>query len=302
MPIIVPSASASGVLAWTWIDAGGTERDLTRATSPNLFVSRGARGLGSPPVELVTEKLPFAAGGLVRYTKTRPLEIDLPLYVGSDTFAGLIGAMDDLRDWFDTGSESSRTPGYLQITRPDDSVRQIACYYAGGLEGDLSEGGPTWAPVVVSLLAPDPYWTDPDDTEVVYDNTDLAFVEGAPPEQVLINPGQFDAYPVWTITGPASSIGINNATTGRGISLTANGGVTLGVGDSLTIDTRPASQRTALPVLDGDATSQFSKLTANSALWWLTPGENRFFIGVESIDTTTSVTLAYRPRYRGALR
>lgn len=80
MPVYVPAASSSsGVLQYAWIDPSGTEHDLTRNTSPTLFVSRGSRGLGAPPVELVLDKLPFSGGSILRYAQTRPLEIDLPL-------------------------------------------------------------------------------------------------------------------------------------------------------------------------------------------------------------------------------
>lgn len=134
MLILVPVApSASGTLRFDWLDPRGVLRDLTRETSPSLFVSRGSAGLGTPGVEPVLEKLPSTAGSIHRYTQTKPLEIDLPLSVHGTTMGDVLTAVENLRSWFDTGNERDRAPGYLRITRPsDDAVRQVACLYAAG--------------------------------------------------------------------------------------------------------------------------------------------------------------------------
>ena len=293
MVLYVPPASplASGSLGWAWIDPDGNEHDLTWETSPLLHVSRGSAGLGMPPVELVTEKLPTMPGGLVRYAQTRPLEINLPIQVRGTTFADLLGRVELLRSWFGTSSETSRTPGYLRVTRPqDDTQRQLACFYTGGLEGDLNDGGPTWAPLVVSLLAPDPYWTSVNDEEVVYGQSDIGTT------LAVINSGDFDAYPVWTITGPASAITVTNLTTGKSFALTDNGGLSLAAASQLVVDTRPTSQRTEPQVLhDGDS-AVFDRLTPSSELWWLQPGQNNFTVAASGTTGSTAVNLAWLPR------
>lgn len=299
MPLILtPIAPGPGAAAlrWEWLDPSGVLRDLTYQTSQSVFVTKGSSGLGTPPVDLVADKLPFTAGSLLRYTQTMPLEINLPISVISSTFAGLQGAVDGLRRWFDTGSERASVPGYLRVTRPQDAaVRQIACYYTGGLEGDLSPGGPTWVPLVVSLLAPDPYWTPTAPATTTY----AAAAVGV--QQAVINTGDFDGYPVWTITGPCSGISINNDTTGKGFTLTAGGGLAVGAGQVLTIDTRPASLRTTQQVTVGP-TNHFNKLAAGSSLWWLAPGSNLFTILASGVTGATSFALSWLPRYRGVLR
>lgn len=298
MPFVLVPVAASGVLRFDWVDPTGTVRDLTWQTSPSLHVSAGAKGLGAPPVELVLDKLPSSAGSAHRYTQTGPAEIDLPIIARGDTFAALMATVESLREWFDTGNERAASVGYLRITRPhDDAVRQIACLYAGGLEGDLQQGGPQSAPLVVSLLAPDPYWTDTAPTENVYGQADLG------DDLSILNLGDFDAYPIWTIQGPASAITITNTTTGKSLALTADGGLTLGAADALVIDTRPPSLRTNPQVYDpDDGTSFYSKVAAGGALWWFTPGQNHFTIAASGATGGTSIVLQWLPRYRGALR
>lgn len=301
MPVYLTPTAPTGVLKYEWLDPSGVLRDLSRDTSANVFVSRGTKGLGSPGVDLVMEKLPFAAGSLVRYTQTKPLEIDLPLVVRADSMAALIPQVRSVRSWFATGDENERDPGYLRVTSPDDVARQVACYYAGGLEGDLDVGGPPWAQYVVSLVAPDPYWTPTAATEVEYDATDI-MTGSLPNTLAVLNPGDVDAYPVWTISGPAADITITNQTSGKAFALTANGGLTLAAGDTLTVDTRPASQRTTRPITNADGFSLYDRVAAGGALWWLRPGTNTVTIYASGTSGATAFGLSYLPRYRGALR
>lgn len=299
MPLVLsPSGSpASGILRWEWVDPTGVVRDLTYQTSPNLFVSRGTAGLGVPPVTLNVEKLPTMPGGVARYTATGPREIDLPIHVSAASLGALELAVEYLRAWFDTGDESGRRFGYLRITRPsDDGVRQVACLYAGGLEGDLEDGGPTSCTKVVSLLAPDPAWTPTADEEATYDQSDIGVT------QAIINLGDFAAYPVWTITGPASAITLTNATTGKTLALTANGGLALGTAETLTIDTRPPYQRSTLAVIDDDGTAHSNKIAPGGSLWHFAPGQNNFTIAATGATVDTAIALAWLPRYRGVLR
>lgn len=293
--ILGPVAAPSGVLRYEWVDPEGIVRDLTFETSPSMFVSRGTKGLGVPGVELRLEKLPQAAGSAHRYTATQPREIELPISVQAASFVGRLTAVESLRGWFRTGSERSRTPGYLRITRPhDDGVRQIACLYAGGLEGDMAAGSPSWEPLVVSLVAPDPTWTAVDETAVAYSTTDVG------DDLSILNLGDFDAYPIWTIDGPASAITISNTTTGKAFALTANSGITLTASDTLIVDTRPPSQRT-MDQVTAAGFNLFNRLTPGSSLWWLVPGQNHFTITASGTTGATTITLAWLPRYEGAL-
>jgi hypothetical protein len=169
--------------------------------------------------------------------------------------------------------------------------------YAGGFDGDLSDqrAGVTWQEAVLLLKAADPWATDALETVSTYDETDLG------DDLTVTNGGHLDAYPAWTITGPASAITVINVTTGKAFALTA-GGLALGIGDQLTIDTRPASQRTDLPVLDDTGASQFSKLTATSSLWQFVPGVNHFTIAMAGTSGVTAIVMSYRARYRGLRR
>jgi hypothetical protein len=299
MPVYIPpTPPGTGILRYELVDTGGVLRDLTQETSPDLFVSKGAVGMGRPAAELVLEKLPFAAGSVLRYARTDPLEINLPIFAQKMSMPLLLQAIETLREWFYTGDEQAATPVYLRVRRPQDNAeRQIACYYAGGLEGNLGEGTPQHAAIVVSLIAPDPYWTDVEESELAYDQSDIGDTLS------LINTGDADAYPVWTISGPASGITLTNLTTNKTLALTADGGLSLLATDTLTIDTRPSTQRDSLyQIYDQDGASYYSRVVHGGALWWLKPLQNNFRIDATGTSGDTSFGLRWLPRYRGALR
>lgn len=292
--VIIPAASPTGDLRYEWVDPTGVVRDLTYQTSPHLFVSRGALNLGTAGSEIVDEKLPTAPGSVVRRVAVPPSRIELPITVNESAFGNVVGVVDALRGWFDTGDESRRTPGYLRVTRPDGSVRQLLCYYAGGLDGDLSTGGPNGTTYVVTLFAPDPWPTASTETVKQWTAAELLSPIGE------INPGQMAAYPIWRVYGPSTSMSVGNLTTGKAWSIALN----LPTGKVLLIDTRPSSSRTTLPVVDSDGVNRFGAMVTGTVIFgnWLVPGLNSFFTAFFGTSAATRLELRYTARYRGMVR
>lgn len=302
MPLrLVPPSTPTGTLRYYWRDPGGTTRDLTQATSPNLFVSKGATGLGDVDVELAAEKIPFASGKLVRHAGVPERVIDLPITVIEESMGDLVLVADALRTWFATADERRLRMGTFGVIRQDDSVREIAAHRIGGIGGDLGRGGPAAMTYVVSLYCPDPFPTAGEDAVATYGQADFG------DEIVIINDGELDAYPIWTATGPWSgsvtpgfvAYEVENTATHEAFSFY----FALSAGVSVIVDTRPASSRTNKAIRRIDDLNLFGFLNPNPSLWWLAPGENRFRITMAGGTTGgTSVELRYLPRYRGLLR
>lgn len=296
MPYIVTPSLAAGTLQYSWLDPLGVLRNLSDDANVNVMV--GERGLGLPPVDLVDEKGPFFSGTVLRHASIGARVIELPIHITASSGALLETLMDEMYSWFATADEARRTPGYLRVSRQDETERQIACYYSGGFEGALGqdEAGVYWQDVVLQLYAPNPWATDVNDTEYSYDQDDVG------DSLIVLNSGQLDAYPVWTINGPASAITITNHTTGKLFALTANSGLTLTSTSVLTIDTRPTTLRTAPSVRDAAGINYFDRLTATSKLWHLLRGTNTIEVEASGVTADTQFALAFLPRYRGLLR
>lgn len=108
----------------------------------------------------------------------------------------------------------------------------------------------------------------------------------APNGQVLVtNAGNATSYPLLTVTGPGSNPTISNLTTGQAISLI----YTLGVGDTLTIDTL---NRTV--ILNG-TTSRYGSVDFLNTSWWgVAPGVNDIRIAFTGFSTGAKLRVDWR--------
>lgn len=291
--LLQPPPSPTGLLRYEWIDPTDTLRDLTLETSPALFVSRGSIGMGGAGVEISDQKLPTSPGAVILQVSTKPTRLEIPITILGSSLDGLATTLALLRRWFRTGDERSRHPGYFRITWPNGTVRQWLCYYAGGLEGDLSRGSPAQRTVVVSLYAPDPHPTDAATTVVEWEPADFGHTVS------VLNPGEYDAYPIWQITGPSTNMSVENQTTGKAFSLV----YPLLSGKTVTIDTRPPSLRFTLPIKDSDGVNRANTLFTGSVTFgnWLVPGTNNLLLTLVDTSAATRVQVTYLPAYDGGL-
>lgn len=200
--------------------------------------------------------------------------------------------------------DPTRGIGRLRVVAPGGDSREIFCRVASGLGVSevLGEDSAFYAQrIAATFLAHDPYWYAVGDTAIVYTgDTEVAtffpffplrlsassvFVN----DSAISNPGDLEAWPVWTIEGPGSNIVMSNLTTNE--SLTLNTAVSSG--QSVTIDTRPGAKT----VLNDDGTSLFPLMTATSTLFSLQRGDNHIQVAMDSTTTTSAIRLAFRPRY-----
>jgi hypothetical protein len=289
MPLVLAPITSTDELVWEWVDPTGAVRSISQSASVNVEI--GPRGLGLPDTRLAEEKLPYDRGTVVRHGMVEPRVIELPLHISSTSKAGLESLLDTVYGWFATADEQTRTPGYLRLTRFDATQRQIACYYLDGLGGDMAptKWGDTWVDVVVTLKCPDPHPTAIDSVTVPWASADWAGFN-------VLNAGQVPAYPIWKITGPATSTAIFNTTGDPDVSF--GFGETIAGGTYVIIDTRPASQRPGLQVYDSLGVNRYAGLVVVGTLWPLLAGLNSLSFTSSSTTGDTAVELTYLPRYR----
>jgi hypothetical protein len=229
--------------------------------------------------------------------------VDVPLLVSASSYGELSAASRAL-----SGALNPKAgAGALRVTAPDDTVRDLACTYASGFEHDWSQdtSGSDHLTCVLVFRAHDPYLYDTDATQIG------PFTSAAAPSFFPIlpirlgsssvlssfsvdNDGDADAYPVWTIHGPGSAITLTNNTTGKTLSLTGNGGLTLASTDTLTIDTQ------ARTVLLNGTTSEYSRLSFASSLWTFAQGFNSVAVSITGTDTPSFVAATYKRRWLNA--
>ena len=173
------------------------------------------------------------------------------------------------QEWLDYDAAFWRTmhpdhTGVWTITQPNGESRslRLRCVDDGQQAFDTDPALLGWARYGVTLVAEQPYWEGDPVTRAWKVGTPVSFFgsgPGGPPftispgstlsKATIDNPGDIDAWPVWTIYGPTNSVtvGVNGRTVLVPFPV-ADGGL-------LTIDTRPSAQ-TAIDGNGGEWTSQ----------------------------------------------
>jgi len=229
--------------------------------------------------------------------------VDIPFLAKAASEAALLANLQTMMNVLT--SDTLRSDGFdqdtaiLQVTKNDASVRQLQrCFYVGGLDEKAWING---MESVISFDALDPYWYDPTAVEVTFSSgeTPSMLFFPLPPlylapsavfaEQSVVNPGA-EAWPIWTISGPGSSISLINQTTGRKVMWTG----TLMIDDELEIDTRPLHKTVRL-----NGENAWDSVPISYAdLWPLAAGPNALMVTIANSTGDTSAVLSYNPRYK----
>lgn len=313
MPLLVgpsivtpPPVETTDAVLITWIDPAGQQWPLTTRELGWYLLDDVDAMFGAAPVDVVRDPAP-RGGSRVRHVQPQSRVMTLPLWVeGADH-------MEYLGRWRQLARCFSRTrrdgPGTLQVARPDGTVRQLTnVTYEGGFDGRVQPGW-TYSTAVITLTADDPYWQDTTPVTIrrEYAGTSTPFL--APfmtisssqtlGNTVVNNPGDVEAWPLVTITGPASGFTADNDTTSESWTLDPNAtdiahGPLL-AGETVTVTTNPATIR------GPDGSVWTAAINWPSAeLWALNEGDNAINLSVSGSGPGTSIAFTFYPRYETA--
>lgn len=271
----------------SWTAADGTTTALSRANG--LLITKGPVGLDAPPVQNALSQFTTTDGASLGQQRYPERAIALPMFVEHPTrVATRIAEL----------ARMVRQPGTL--TRTDDTTtRQLRrVIYSGGLEGDLSTAAsPVWRRLVLSLVALDPFWYGPTSTQALTIGTGTGFDDavsfdaGVPFDGGLATSisvdGDLGAFPVFSITGPATTLVVTDGTDAWQIA------AALSSGQTLTIDTRPTTQGPRL----GSGGVDWSLLTEASRLFELRSGTSSLIAAASGTSAATSVTVSWESRW-----
>jgi hypothetical protein len=195
--------------------------------------------------------------------------------------------------------DPKRGPVTLTVAHDDGTRRRIDGLLSApfGQSLEMAEGS-LWRRVGVKLRCGDPFWAADQQTRTFR-------LGGTPPPflspsflpvrlaesqitgaLVVTNPGDADAYPVWTLTGPCDDAAISL----EGTSWTVPAG--LGDGQTLVVDTRRGVQSVTL-----DATPAWGALGPGAQLGALAPGDNDVTVTVTGATDDTVLDVAWAERW-----
>jgi hypothetical protein len=308
-PVLLPEI---GYATATYIDPSGQTWPLTDRAGGWFTLADGVSGLGAAEYELSTDPHP-RGGARLRHAQPQPRTIVWPLFVHGSDHGEFLSRWRALAAAFTRtlrrAPDGTRTPGILEIARPDGTRRQIEVYYQGGFEGQSKQGYyRDTDSAVISLWCEDPYWVDPTPLTITREaSTPGDFLDPFPSvsssqvlgETVVHNPGDVMVWPEWLITGPASLIEFTHAGTSESFTLDPDAeGISHGpllAGQQVTVSTDPPRVRYQ------DGSNWIGTLDWPSAvLWGLAPGDNEVTFALTGAGSGSSVQLVFHPRYETA--
>lgn len=298
-----PVGASPGTMYATFTPPVGDEIVLTDTMSVaqenerGYFTTRDITGWGARPYEIVVDPMP-RGGDAVRYIRAQSARITWPLHIWGETHDAFLERYREIKRGI-MSTVHRRLPGTLTVWRPDGTSRAIDVYYEDGFKGEAGENW-VYANPVITLFAPDGYWRDTVETVVsrAY-SPGTSFLNPFPTissSQVfglttIDNPGEVEAWPEWTITGPAESLSATNHATGQSFILTYS----LAAGETITITTlRPAVRGP----LSENLVYALNWPTAE--LWPLVSGDNSVEFVVGGSASGTKIELSFVARYEGA--
>lgn len=295
-----PAPNLVGTMRATWTDPEGVVWELTGPHAQHGWLTRReVGGWGAAPVTLVTD--PLARGGVhVRHQRPEPRRLTWPLHIYGDTHVEFIRRYRTLMRAF--ALTKYRGPGTLTIYRPDGTARAIDCLYEDGWGGEPSENW-VFANPTITLLCPDGYFRDTERRFVRREYTAAGNPYLSPyrtvvsaqvlGESTVVNTGDVQTWPSWTITGPATQLVATNETTGESFTFTHS---LLG-GQTATITVTP----TRALVRGPNDENLVGKLNwPGASLWALLPGSNDVDFQVFGSGPGTAIELSFYPRYETA--
>ena len=274
----------------------GNGDEIICNTASGYNVLDGIQGFDLPPYVLTASTPGGWDGGLLEHARQAERDVYIPLHLSATTTPLMRGLKTRLAALVDP----RRGDMQVKVQQLDATTRTATGRYMDGMVSTLAEDeGLSWQNVGVMVRCFDPAWLGPNTVAAVIAAAGTDVFLSAPFFPLTVigsqafgsvtvnNPGDEDAYPVYTITGPGSNFSATNGAESWGIDGAIAGG------EVLTVDTRRGVQT----VVDAGGDSQWSRISEGADMWPLTPGDNDLTISLSGATAASSVRVEFTPRY-----
>lgn len=271
----------------------GANGDSITFDIENYVLNPGLIGFGVAPTNVRIDES-SRPGGVWRNTRRGVRQIDLPITVlGSNA----VDVETKLRRLVKI-AQDGRGPTQLVASR-DSGDLSLDLHYVGGAELTFGgeDAGKTWAKLVLSFQAPQPFWESTEIESFTISSGQTG--RGLLPQLTKLklssslslgiidvnNTGDVAVYPTYTVEGPISDF--------RAVSGDLSFGFndSIGIGEVISVNTETGE------VTDQGGNNRYALLTASPKLFPFQPGETA--VTIEGTGTTldTRVIVTYALRY-----
>jgi len=239
-----------------WVGADGSVWELSNWKSGVFLTQGGVEGLSRPQhTDWIAPLSPAIHGQDFTGYVVEPRKVFWPIYLYADGGSAEFRSRD--RAFWETMRPD--TPGVWRYTS-EGETRELVCRFQddGGHAYNRDPHYFGWATYGISLVADDPFWKGAPIERTFKDDEPVNFYGGpalkGPPFYIssasrmanakMTNPGDVEAWPVWTVTGPAENTRLGVG--GRQVTVPFK----IIAGQTLTIDTDPLDQTAWLDGVD----------------------------------------------------
>jgi len=271
----------------------GANGDTITFDNDNFVLEPGISGFGIPPTSVRIDDS-VRDGGLWRYTRRLPRNIDLPIIVLGTDSADVETKLRRLARL----TQDTLGPTTLTAIKGSGNLT-LEMHYVGGAEltygGDA--GGPIWARAMYSFQAPQPYWQS--STVESFTITTGETGRGLLPELTKLKVSSSDAlgiiavnntadvpmFPTFQVVGPVDDLQVS--LNGEGWSFNT----LIDEGDIVTVDHENAT------VTGIGGVNRYNILNSSPKLFALPPGNSSILVSGISANLNTAITCNYQLRY-----
>jgi hypothetical protein len=284
----------------TYIDPDGNNWGLSDLTMTDGYVCSSITGIEGLAVTL--QVIPLLDGtALPNVYIPQPGTITLAILVtwpAGGNESDYYNLLDNMMRAFTNRRNNLPAPGYIQIQRPDGTVRQVTVYTIAG--HNTPEIGIYDTIYTFTLQTPDPFWYDLVQQSATFTNNPAAGILPLLPvalggpllgDVVVVNGGNALSYPLWTITGPGTPT-ISNLTTGLSWSLNTP----IPAGQVVQVNTTPGTQY-AVNTSTGENIWDQLALASLNDLWPLVGGKNEISVATSGSSVATTIKVQWTNRW-----
>ena len=271
----------------------GSNGDVITFDNSTYVLNPSLVGFGIPPTAVrIDESARF--GGIHRYTRRGVRNVDMPVTVLGDT------AVDVETNLRRLAKLTQDTAGPTKLTALRDAGNVfLDLHYVGGAEleygGDT--GGKTWAKLLLSFQAPNPYWqsADTESFSVTTGNTGRGLLPQLTKLRVsssqalglinVNNTSDVPVYPSFEIVGPVD--GLEVSLNGEGWSFTED----VVTGDIFTVDHEAAT------VTGIGEVNRYDILATAPKFFAFPPGVSTVLVTGTNADANTRIDCVYNLAY-----
>ena len=267
---------------WQYITPAGNTYALNDEARTFKIIEEGC---GLDDLELLRSRHALQHGETTRgmYLPPRTIILGIGIYAG--TLAALQDYERQYAHWLNPFRRSEVAKSYLQVIRTGGYTRRIGARLTGYSSSTGERKGLVYVNRKLRWSCDYPFFFDP--TPVVVEASlgepggllfpmEFPIVFGDESINTTVYPeneGDIESWPSIVVTGPGENPTITNVTTGQKMELSAGGGLTLEVGDTLTIDMENAD--IWWYDASGPTTTRATQyMSTDSVFWYLDLGSN----------------------------